>query len=63
VGGVTGRRQHDHRLGLEKGGGKGIRGLVGQLSLLAARRVGSKAIGPKGRLGQNLKRKPFQKKI
>jgi hypothetical protein len=34
------------QLGLEKGGGKGIRSLVGRLGRLAARRL-----WPKGRIG------------
>jgi hypothetical protein len=49
--GKAGRRC-DRRLGLEEGDGKGIRGLVGRLGLLATRWVGLKATGPKGQIGR-----------
>jgi hypothetical protein len=52
VGGMPGRRRCDRRLGLEEGDGKGIRGLVGRLGLLATRWVGLKATGPKGQIGR-----------
>jgi hypothetical protein len=53
AGGVPGRRWRDRWLELEKGGGKGICDLVGQLRLLATRWVGPKAIGPKGQTGRH----------
>jgi hypothetical protein len=65
AGGMLGRRRREHRLGLDKGGGKGIRNLWTSSACWPLNGLGRKAEqagGRLGRLGQNLKRILFRNK-